>query len=205
METQPLGIAFRETMSGPFALAEADPEAGARTGRRTDTRLALHAEISIPDVERFRADPDHAGEITGTVEFAPFGGRMPTTGGRFNLFEPQSEPGLKRMVYEVAFEHEGQPYYLAGHKSVRDDPGFDLWKDTTTLYTRLHRGASADGPVVGAGVLSLGVDDLARLVSTVRATGADGLAERSAAVAAFGRFFLGELWDSYAGHAPNAE
>jgi hypothetical protein len=200
METQTLGITFRETMAGPFALAETDPEAGARTGRRTDTRLALHAEIAIPDVERFREDPDHAGEITGEVEFEPFGGRMPTTGGRFNLFEP-GEPGLKRMVYEVGFEDDGEPYYLAGHKDVRDDPGFDLWTDTTTLYTRLHRGADTSGPVVGAGVLSLGVADLARLVSTVRATGADGLADRKAAVAAFGRFFLGELWDTYAGHA----
>lgn len=201
MESPRPGIAFRETMSGPFALAESDPEAGAATGQRTGTTLALHASIAIPDLERFRAEADHAGEITGEVEFAPFGGRLGVTGGVFNLFERQADPGLKRMVYEVGFRHDGEDYYLAGHKDVRDDPGLDLWADTTTLYTRLHRGPSASGPVVGAGILSLGLPDLLRLVSTMRATGADGLADRAGAVAAFGRFFLGELWDTYAAQA----
>ncbi len=201
METPRPGIAFRETMAGPFALAESDPEAGAATGRRDDTTLALHASIEIPDVERFRDDPDHAGEITGEVEFAPFAPRLLVTHGRFNLFEPQDEPGLKRMVYEVGFRHEGEDYYLAGHKDVRDDPGLDLWADTTTLFTRLHRGADASGPVVGAGILRLGVPELLDLVSTIRATGTDGPAERLKAVGAFGRFFLGELWATYAPRA----
>ena len=40
-----------------------------------------------------------------------------------------------------------------------DDPGFDLWADTTTLFTRLHKGTDATGPVIGSGVLTLGVDD----------------------------------------------
>ena len=199
-----LGIAFRETMSGPFALAESDPEEGAAAGRRTDTTLALHASIAVPDLAAFEADPDHAGEITGEVEFAPFGGRMRVTHGRFNLFEPADPPGRKRMVYEVGFRRERRCYYLAGHKDVHDDPGFDLWADTTTLYTTLHEGDDAGGPIVGAGILSLGVADLARLVSTIRATGADGVGDRASAVAAFGRFFLGELWDAYARHATDA-
>ncbi|WP_412061643.1 patatin-like phospholipase family protein [Rubrivirga sp. IMCC45206] len=204
MDSPRPGVAFRETMSGPFALAESDPEEGAATGTRSGTTLALHASIAIPDIERFEADPDHLGEITGEVEFAPFAERLLVTHGRFNLFAPAaSGPGkpLKRMVYEVGFTHAGQPYYLAGHKDVRDDPGFDLWSDTTTLYTRLHEGSDTSGPVVGAGILSLGVADLARLVSTIRATGADGAVARAQAVGAFGRFFLGELWDTYAGSA----
>jgi hypothetical protein len=102
------------------------------------------------------------------------------------------------MVYELAFSHGGKPYYLAGKKEVHDDPGFDLWKDTTTLYTTLHEGTSKAGPVVGAGVLRLGVADLADLVSTMRATGARGVVESAEAIAIFGRLFMGELWDSYA-------
>jgi cholesterol oxidase len=162
----------------------------------------LHAAIRIPDVARFEADPMHAGFIEGEVIFAPLGGSFPASGGRFNLFSPTDESRLKRMIYEVAFEADGEPYYLAGHKDVKDDPGFDAWSDTTTLYTRLHRGADANGAVVGAGVLRLGIDDLARLVSTLRATGADTPREKSAAIMAFGKFFLGSLWERYAAFAP---
>lgn len=201
MTTPRPGIRFRETMEGPFALDEIDPEAGRDAGKRTGSSLALHASIHIPDVDRFVDDPEHAGRINGTVDFTPFGQDLPTTGGRFNLFSPTGEPDLKRMVYEVGFRHDGEDYYLAGHKDVRDDPGFDLWTDTTTLFTRLHRGTDTGGPVVAAGVLSLGVTDLVKLVSTMHATDADGAGDKARALATFGRFFLGELWDTYAQHA----
>src|SRR5690606_4630934 len=93
----------------------------------------------------------------------------------------------------------GKPYYLAGRKEVRSDRhGVDLWSDTTTLLTTLHEGDDAGGPVVGAGILSLGVDDLARLVKTVRVTGTTSKTEQAKTLATFGAFFLGELWDSYA-------
>jgi hypothetical protein len=199
------GITFRETMSGPFALGDVDPEQGRRTGARTGTELALHATIRVSDVERFEEDPGHEGHIEGTIDFPPMGMGMPSTGGRFSLFSTDGEPGRKRMVYEMAFRHEGEDYYLAGYKDVHDDPGFDTWADTTTLFTRLHRGPDTNGSVVGAGVLSLGVDDLARMVSTMRATDANGPADTARAYAAFGRFFMGELWKSYAALAPNPD
>jgi len=103
-------------------------------------------------------------------------------------------------VYEVAFEQGGKPYYLAGRKDVRD--GGDLWRDTTTLYTKLHEGKDSSGKVVGAGVLTLGVDDLAALLSTVEVHNASNDAERLAVKIRFGRLFLGDLWDSYARHIP---
>jgi hypothetical protein len=102
------------------------------------------------------------------------------------------------MIYELAFEHGGQDYYLAGKKEVRDDPGFDLWKDTTTLYSRLHEGTDKSGSVVGAGILSLGPAELMRLVSTIRVTNAKSTKEQTQAMLDFGRFFMGELWDTYA-------
>jgi hypothetical protein len=199
------GITFRETMSGPFALGDVDPEQGRRTGARTGTQLALHATIRVADVERFESDPGHEGHIEGTIDFGPIGMGMPSTGGRFSLFSPDGEAGRKRMVYELGFNHDGEDYYLAGYKDVHDDPGFDTWADTTTLFTRLHRGTDTNGSVVGAGVLTLGVDDLARMVSTMRAIDANGPAEQGRAYAAFGRFFLGELWKSYAALAPKAD
>ncbi len=192
------GVTFRETMKGGFALGETDPGVGADSGKAAGQTLAIHCTVTIDDIQRFISEPDHLGHLAGHVEFTPFGEPVLASAGVFNLFRPSDTPGLKLMVYELAFEHEDRPYYLAGRKEVRDDSSVDLWSDTTTLYTRLHEGSDSAGPVAGAGILSLGPTDLVRLVSTLRATGTRSKTEEAEALAAFGRFFLGELWGSYA-------
>lgn len=197
MKEGALGLTFRETMSGPFALGATDPQEGARQGKGAKTELAMHATITIRDLQAFIADREHAGEIVGRITFPPLGLDLPASRGRFQLFSPSDDPMLKRMVYELAFEHGGESYYLAGRKDVKDDPGFDLWRDTTTLFTRLHKGRDASGPVVGAGVLALSPTELVKLLSTAHALNASSVAEEAKAVAEFGRFFLGELWNSY--------
>jgi len=183
------GLTFRETMSGPVALGASDPEAGAADPNAKT--LAIHCEISIDDVDRFVADPDHTGSITGSVEYEPFGGTLPVSRGIFNLFSPGG-PNERLMQYRLAFEHDGKPYFLDGAKHVHDDPGFDVWKDTTTLHTVLHEGSDASGPVVGAGILSLGVEALARMMSTMRPVGG-GIEP----LMKFGKVFLGSLWEGY--------
>jgi cholesterol oxidase len=192
------GITFHETMAGPFALGQTDPVTGEAAGKTAGTNLALHASIEIRDIDRFVADATHSGSIDGHVDFEPFARAMPARPGVFRLFSPTGQQGVTRMVYEVAFEHEGQPYYLAGYKQVQNDrKGTDLWNDTTTLFTRLHKGVDSTAPVVGAGVLRLGVTDLMHLTSSVRVINTEHPAEQVRALATFGRFFLGSLWDTY--------
>lgn len=189
------GIAFEETMRGAFALGEAEPEHGAAAGKRAGTRLAMHAAVTIDDLAAFLADAGHPGGLGGRVDFPPLGVDLAAPCGVFRLFSSAGDDGMgRRMVYELALPVDGVDYYLAGEKRVRDDPGPDLWRDTTTLYTRLHRGTDTDGEVVGAGILELGVPQLTALLSTLRVTG-DGDART---LAAFGGFFFGELWDLYA-------
>jgi cholesterol oxidase len=183
------GLTFHETMAGPLALGATDPEAGAEDP--SAATCSIHCSIEIDDVDRFVADVEHTGSITGTVDYPPFADGIPVTRGIFNLFSPGG-PKEKIMGYRLAFEHGGKAYFLAGRKHVHDDPGFDIWKDTTTLYTVLHEGDGEDGPVAGAGVLSLGVEALARMVATMRPQG--GGVEP---LVKFGRLFLGELWDTY--------
>jgi choline dehydrogenase-like flavoprotein len=183
------GLTFSETMSGPVALGASDPEAGAADPNAKT--LAIHCEISIDDVDRFVADRDHTGSITGSVEYEPFGGTLPVSRGIFNLFSPGG-PNERLMQYRLAFERDGKPYFLDGAKHVHDDPGFDVWKDTTTLHTVLHDGSDASGPVVGAGMLSLGIEALARMMSTMRPVG--GGVEP---LVMFGKVFLGSLWEGY--------
>ncbi len=192
-----LGITFKETMRGGFILGESDPVEGEKKGNKANSELALHATILIDDLDRFISDPDHNGSISGSIDFTPFGNGIAATEGAFNLFSPSDDPRMKHMIYEMAFEDDGKSYYLAGKKEVRDDRGFDLWKDTTTLFTQLHEGKDKSGQVVGAGVLSLGVKELAMMVSTMKAINAESAVESAAALLKFGRFFLGDLWDTY--------
>ena len=191
------GFHFNETMEGPFGLGATEPVAGEAQGRDDSTFLAMHGSISIDNMQRFIDDPEHAATLGGTVDFTPFGEALPVSAGVFNLFNRAAEPGLKYMVYELTFDHDGETYFLAGRKNVRNDPGVDLWADTTTLFTHLHRGTSAEGEVVGAGILRIGAGGLARLVSTMRATGTSSATEQARTIASFGAFFMGELWDSY--------
>ncbi|MDQ2668375.1 MAG: hypothetical protein M3Z05_20625 [Gemmatimonadota bacterium] len=199
MLDEPSGITFREMMTGSFALGESDPEKGAAIGATAGTTLTMHATVSVHDVDRFITDPNHLGSLLGEIDFTPWGAGMPSSKGVFNLFAPGDAPRLKYMVYELAFAYAGKPYYLAGKKHVRDDAGIDLLSDTTTLYTTLHEGGDATGKVVGAGVLKLGMGDFAKLLTTVRPTGAHQVTDGTAAVMKFTKFFAGQLMDTYGG------
>ena len=183
------GLTFRETMQGPVALGATDPALGAAD---LDAKnVAIHCEISIEDIDRFVADRDHTGSITGSVASELFGGEVPVTRGIFNLFSPDG-PNERLMQYRLAFEHDGKSYFLDGAKHVHDDPGFDVWKDTTTLHTVLHEGSDSNGPVAGAGILSLGAEALARMMSTMRPVGGE-----IEPLVKFGKVFLGSLWEQY--------
>jgi hypothetical protein len=202
MANQAPGFTFREKMSGGFALGETDPETGAKLGSAAGNTFTMHGTINIDDLARFMSDPGHAGSITGSIDFAPLGAGLPSTAGVFNLFSPTSDPTMKYMVYELGFNaSSGQPYYMAGEKKVQDAPVTDMWKATTTLYTQLHQGTDKSGPVVGAGVLTLSVADLLAMIPTMQPTNTSSPAEAAETVARFGRFFLGELWETYVAKA----
>jgi predicted acylesterase/phospholipase RssA len=187
-------LTFRETMSGPLTLGESDPLVGAGKGRHTP--LTFHATISVDDMESFIRDPAHAARLMAHISYAPIGDYLPVKRGSFNLFKAGDDPNTRLMTYGMAFEHQGREYYLSGTKTIRDDKGPDLWRDTTRLYCRLHEGTDERGPVIGAGVLKLGLGDLLRLVSSMRSA-REGVAGVQA-VGRFGRYFLGTLWDVYA-------
>jgi hypothetical protein len=192
----PGGIAFKETMQGWFALDATTPEEGVERARAVGTKLALHADVAIDDVDRFVTIREHPGGLGGSIDFQPLGIGLRGTTGVFQLFAPDREADSRRMVYELGFLADGRPFYFAGEKRVRNDPGLDLWRDTTTLFSTLHEGADRSGRVVGAGILTLGVRQLMALISTMKATNGGN----AMTIAAFGRFFFGELWELYAPH-----
>jgi hypothetical protein len=122
---------------------------------------------------------------------------IPTTNAIWNLFRPSEDPKTKYFVYEAGFEHNGESYYLAGKKFVHDDRGFDMWADITTLFTVLHKSKDDSGPIVGAGVIYIKKEQLVGLIPTIHATNTGSAAESLKVLADFGRFFMGEIWDTY--------
>ncbi|RKH00618.1 patatin-like phospholipase family protein [Corallococcus carmarthensis] len=194
-------LTFRETMAGPLAMGTSDPEAGAHDGRSTP--FTMHCTITIDDMEAFIRDPDHTARLVAHVQYKPLGMDLPVREGSFNLFRATDDPRTKIMTYGLRFQANGQDYFLDGTKTLRDDPGPDLWRDTTRLYSYLHQGPDARGPVVGAGVLVLGMRELLHLVSSMRSS--RGGVEGAGMVARFGHLFLGALWDLYAPEAPVRE
>lgn len=194
------GLQFKETMKGGFALQVTEPAGGLAQGRQAGTELAMHAAVGIDQMAAFIDDPQHLGTLSGTIDFPPLGMGIPAPRGVFNLFKPTDNPELTLMVYELGFEWQGQSYYLAGRKEVRDGSILKLWPETTTLYTQLHQGTDKSGPVIGAGILSLGVIDLLKLLSTVTVTHADGFSEKVGTIGAFAGFFSKQLWATYVSH-----
>ncbi|NMH65022.1 patatin-like phospholipase family protein [Shewanella salipaludis] len=194
------GLTFNETMQGAFSLDTVEPAEGQGRGQVANTSLAMHASVAIDELQAFIEDPEHKGRLTGTIDFAPLGMGIQANTGVFNLFKPTEDPQLTLMVYELGFEHEGKAYYLAGRKEVRDGSIFGLWSETTTLYTRLHKGADKSGPVIGAGILTLGAGDLLKLMSTLGVTRAHGISAKAKTLGAFGGFFMRQLWATYVTH-----
>jgi cholesterol oxidase len=103
------------------------------------------------------------------------------------------------MLYRLHFsDSSGQPLTLAGHKVVEDDPGFDLWRDTTTLFTRVLRGhvgevAGEEPEVVAAGIIHIHGLDFGRQLTTFRCDPPS----RLDALGRFGALFAGDLWAVY--------
>jgi cholesterol oxidase len=200
-----VSVSFTEEMKGFVALGERDFDRGYRSGRESRTALMFHLTITAEDIDRFIDDRDHVAVAEGWVECAALGGRLPVERGAFNLFvDQEGDRSRKRMLYRLHFsDGAGDPLSLAGHKLIEDDPGFDLWRDTTTLFTRILRGHVAEAEVAGeepevvaSGIIHIHLGDFARQLTTFRCDPPT----RLDALARFGALFAGDLWAVYGPH-----
>ena len=202
--TPPAGrsVRFTEQMKGYLALGESDPMEGWREARLLGHRFMFELTIEVPDMDTFVEAGDHPGTAVGWVHCDLLGGRLTVERGWFNLFVATAAADTREMRYRLWLtDLGGAPVTLYGFKEVRDDPGVDLWKDTSTLYVTLRRGhvpPNEDGEVIGAGMLRILPQDFARQLTTFRAGGRGPVAS----MARFGAFFGKSLRDVYL--APSA-
>lgn len=194
------GLSFTEEMKGSVTVGEVDPASGAGAG---STPLMFRLTIDIQGVNRFLLDPDLEAEARGWIDCPALGGRLPVERGIFNLFAYRGAPSSQRMLYRLFFrDGNGSPLTLSGHKEITDDAGADLWRDTTTLFTRILRGhlefdEEAGAEVVAAGIIRIHPLDFLRQLTTFRAR-APTLGDRLEVIRRFGQMFAGRLWNVYA-------
>nr|NLI49108.1 GMC family oxidoreductase [Propionibacterium sp.] len=190
-------VEFTEQMKGFLALGETVPATGWERARQLNHRLMFELTIKVPDVDRFLSDPDREGTAEGYVRCELLGGQLPVERGWFNLFVETPDATTREMRYRLWLRDLARaPVTLYGFKTVRNDPGLDLWRDTSTLDITLLRGhvpPGGEGPVLGAGRLRILPLDFARQLTTFRAEGQGPIR----AVAQFGTHFARSLAHLY--------
>jgi hypothetical protein len=199
--TEPASVQFTEEMLGHVTFGEADFHRGANAERPGAGFLKFHLTIVVDDIKRFGHDDSRRAGAFGWVQCDALGGKLPVERGVFNLFV-DTEPGVKHMLYRLFLrDGVGHPLTLTGFKLVKDDAGFDVWRDTTTLFTRVLRGHveahEEDGAeMVASGVLRIRMRDFAKQLTTFRA-GGPGIGAKLGALVQFGWIFLGQLAEAY--------
>ena len=195
-------VRFTEEMLGHVTFGESDFARGAQTGRDGSEFLKFHLTIEVADMDRFSTDPMRQAGAVGYLQCDALGGRLPVEKGVFNLFV-DSGPGVKRMLYRLWFrDGVGHPLTMTGYKLVENDAGFDLWKDTTTLFTKVLKGhvdegGDATAELVASGILRIRVQDFAKQMTTFRAGGSGGVGAKVGGLIKFGVIFVGQLAEIY--------
>ena len=105
------------------------------------------------------------------------------------------------MKYRIYFKNiiSGEDLTLFGFKDIKDDPIFDIWEDTTTLFTRIYKGITDredDIDVIAKGIVKIYMLDFLKQLTTFRVKGADPVTNLEAFVD-FNKMFLGTLYDVY--------
>lgn len=209
----PTRLSFTEEMKGFWSAGETDFARGSSKGQAAGTDLMFHLTIAIDGVHAFVVRPQHdTSDLIGYVQSGMFGGKCDVEHGTFNLFIDGADPSTKYMLYRLFFtDRAGRQLTLSGRKIVKDEPGSDVWRATTTLYTRILNGhitrevedATARNPdamaamTVGAGIIIISLLDFQKQLTTFRVQ-APTLPERFTALNEFARLFFGKLWDVYA-------
>ncbi|ADO73063.1 GMC family oxidoreductase N-terminal domain-containing protein [Stigmatella aurantiaca] len=198
---KPVGLRFTESLQGIISGAvDEDYREAAAPDRAGASSFRFIITVLVADVNALLDDPMHATRVTGCV-LAPGLSPQPltVTKGTLQVLVPDpQQPSVKQMRYRMQLLAEsGERFFFEGFKQLVDDPGLDMWEDTTTLFVTVRRGEGPGDPLIQKGVLRITLDDFARQCSTFRVTNASSTQEQLHAVGRFGRFFLGGLFDIY--------
>jgi cholesterol oxidase len=193
-------VQFTETMKGFFSVLEKDDfEKGYELGQEHCSPILFTLTIQTEDMSIFIADPQHTGYMSGTV-IAPALSDKPMTisNGIFNLFVKDADnPEHLKMKYNMQLNtYDGKQFYFYGYKKVDGNSPFDLWNDTTTLYTTIYTDEEKN-EAIGKGLLKIAAQDFATQMTTMKTVNTTSMKESVNAMEPFAGFFSKELTDTY--------
>ncbi len=204
----PHGVTWSETFTGWLAFGQTDFNQAMRAAHGEPATAEV--SVAITNLDAFLDAQSDGGirdaaalpaEVTeGYIRCDAFGGELVVRKGTFQAFVPagQTEPRDAlhlRMRYALALEGPGgRTYRCEGFKLVENDPGYDSWSDTTTLFVTIYDG----GAPVAIGVLRISPLAFMRELSTFRGTGPSRRG-RIAALIRYQTFFAASMARTYAG------
>ncbi len=204
----PVGMEFTEEMKGYITESVKDAKTfeqyreAEKRGKREGNNLDFKLTFYIDNVDRFVTEPAHEARVEGYVTMGP--SKHVVERGRFHLFMKDPQTETKRVRYSLQFySYEDQCYLLEGYKEVKDDPDLDfweIWRDSTTLFTTLYKGDTTADTVFGQGIVRVEPRNLLEQLTTFRVRNAANAKEKAKAMAQFMSFFFGELWETYLKH-----
>ena len=180
------GVRFQEQMVGWLSVV---PNGGPDTGRAW---FRLRGEVIIEDLDEFIVDARHRGVLVGYVDFDPLGKEIPAS-GHVELFAAGANVGARVMRYRATFNARGFVHEVIGTKYVNKSEGYNVWGQTTTLFTTIVRNGPEGNSATSAGVIKLSVWQGLRLLLTLRGTGQGGFQERAGAALKFIAFFVQQV------------
>lgn len=198
-----VGVRFTETMKGHFSKGQLTYKPADEAGIDSGSYFRFVLTIQADSLDNLVNDEHYLSNMVGSVE-APMLSHEPltVTNGKFTLFLRNPEqPGVKNMIYRMGLTaRDGTQYWFEGFKVIRDDKGFDVWSDTTTLYITVWKGTDNTGPILGRGILYIEPDDFVKQLTTTKITNAPNKVTEGKDLVRFGMHFMGELWKTYAIH-----
>lgn len=194
-----VGIRFTEKMAGYFAKGDLDYGSAYQKGKadRENGPFEFVLTVISRDADEMLENPEHRARIFGTFVAPALSSRpLTATDGSFQLFvADENDPKTCYMRYNMTLHaEEGEVYQFEGHKIVRDEAGFDVWSDTTTLFITV---TDTNGQLVGRGILKIAPQDFIKQLTTIRAFNGPGFAENAKAVVDFTKFFLSKVSSTY--------
>ena len=210
------GVRWTEWLNGWLSFDQTDFNQAMLEGKRDGTKLGAQLTLQIDDVAKFIESPQRVASVySGFIDSPDLGGRLNVSWGEFELLAPSSDlfDHLHlRMRYRLNLrDPSGRELRLRCFKLVENDPGYDSWSDTSTLFVRIYTGwwpANEDGyddelpeqddRLVATAILRISPGGFGRELTTFRGTEGSLLAQL-ADVMRYGRCFGEGLAKAYVG------
>ncbi len=140
------GVRWSEQLDGHVSLKQTDFNQAWLEGVREESTASLSLFLQIDDMDEFAGAERRLARIEpgSLFECPELEGRMPVLRGQFELLAAADalvDELHLRMRYDVDVEDElGRHFHVAAFKLVENDPGYDSWADTTTLFAHVYQG-----------------------------------------------------------------